>query len=104
MLVGDAEGTHDEHGQGGTNRERRQAIRPARDACAVESKLAAANDLKETAHRSARRSGKWHVGSLSLFILALACFGLSRCRGERSSSVAFSILAIAYILWLMLLV
>ncbi len=70
----------------------------------VESKLAAANDLTETALRSAHRSSKWSVGGLSLFVLALACFGRSRYRRERSSSVPFSILAIAYILWLLLLV
>jgi hypothetical protein len=63
-----------------------------------------AGKLKANAFRSAHRSGQWSVGGLGLFILALGSFGLSRYRVEPGSAVPFSILAIGYVLWLMLLV
>jgi hypothetical protein len=47
---------------------------------------------------------KWHRGDrliqtgMVLFVLALGCFGLSRCVGERAFSFWFLVLSIQYIL------
>ena len=40
----------------------------------------------------------------SFFVLALVCFGLSRYLGEWGFSLAFSLLSVVYIMWLMMLV
>jgi hypothetical protein len=57
--------------------------------------------LKEAAHQEFHRAGLWGVSGMALFVFALGSFGLSRRRGEGGSAVAFVVLAIAYVLWLL---
>jgi hypothetical protein len=67
-------------------------------------KLDHATRLKELANLNFHRAGFLELGGMSLFVFALGCFGLSRYLGESGSSVAFSLLSILYVLWLMMLV
>ena len=60
--------------------------------------------LRDLASLKGHGGGFWHLAGLVLFVLALVCFGLSRYLGEWGFSLAFSLLSVVYIMWLMMLV
>jgi hypothetical protein len=60
--------------------------------------------LKEDAHLKWDRAGRLALGGLVLFILALGCFGISWCAGEREFSFWFVVLSIAYTLLFIVLI
>ena len=60
--------------------------------------------LRDLASLKGHGGGFWHLAGLVLLVLALVCFGLSRYLGEWGFSLAFSLLSVVYIMWLMMLV
>jgi hypothetical protein len=60
--------------------------------------------LRDLASLKGHGGGFWHLAGLVLFVIALACFGLSRYLGEWGFSLTFSLLLLVYIIWLMMLV
>jgi hypothetical protein len=62
------------------------------------------DELRDDAFQSAHRSGYWGVSGMALFVLAIVCCAVSRRLGEKSSPVTFSLLSVAYVLWLMVII
>jgi hypothetical protein len=63
-----------------------------------------AAELEKDAHLKWNRASRFAQAGLVLFVLALGCFGISRCVGEREPSFPFLVFSIAYILLFMLIV
>ncbi len=55
-----------------------------------------AAELKKNAHLKWHRAGRLAQAGLVLFVLALGCFSISWCAGEREFSFWFLVLSIAY--------
>ncbi len=60
--------------------------------------------LKEDAHLKWRRAGRLAQAGMVLFVLALGCFGISWCAGEREFSFWFLVLSIAYTFMFIILI
>ncbi len=60
--------------------------------------------LEEDAHLKWDRGSRFAQAGLVLFVLALGCFGISWCVGEREFSFWFLVLSIAYTLMLIILI